>query len=567
MAVDLRQTHFRFGVLELSELKHGWIANEDTNISIFSGSSFTLRFTAQETGGTATVDTDFQFEYNKNGAGWNSITTTSSVVKAISTTFLVNGGNCTKRLSGTGTFEGTAAGVTEDGTSGGTACDIAANGNTETECSLQIVDADVADGDTIQFRITSPDYTITHDIIPTLTIAKVGIQASKANLYTVVTNPLENISVSKALSYTVLIDIGLSINVSKINAYTVLAEQFEADAATTLDAILVSRLNTGDCSRALFGGPCVIFKTDDANLGDCERALFGGPLIVAYKTEPEFTQVTYTKGVLLNANLAKSYSLSASLDAILDLGIQTYSIETNLNSYLQKAGISQNISLDSYISKVCSEYANLDARLLKELSLTLGVDALLIAEVLKELSLDGYLQKSSEVTAQLEAYLKQENISKIVNLDGLLIRAIVVGLSAIIANENGITVDFEMSAWIKKQGEEIETELTAYLKQESAAEISLLLQGYLKKLANAVSTSVDGYLQKQDRTKQVLLNSYLAQSGANSNVVLDSLLIRGLPPHSIILDAYLRKNKSVPSITMDAYLMSSNVSSNLLLVL
>ena len=83
---------------------------------------------------------------------------------------LTNAGACTKRLSGTGTFEVSGAGQTEDGTSGGAANDIAASGCSETECGVIIDSADVAGGDVIEFRITSPDFTVTNDVVPSLTV-------------------------------------------------------------------------------------------------------------------------------------------------------------------------------------------------------------------------------------------------------------------------------------------------------------------------------------------------------------------------------------------------------------
>lgn len=223
MAVDLRQTHFRFGYDDGTESTHTWIANEDTNAAVFTGTKFLLRFTVQEAGGTASVDTDFQFQYNKNAAGWNDITTSSSVVKSVTPGAWANGANCTKRLSGTGTFETSAAGCTTDGSSGGASCDIAASGNTETECALQLISADIADGDTIQFRLTSPDYAITYTVTPSLTVEKTGISSSKSVVYGVLNAPL-GISVSKGVVYAALIDIGLSINVSKAVVYSVLSE-------------------------------------------------------------------------------------------------------------------------------------------------------------------------------------------------------------------------------------------------------------------------------------------------------------------------------------------------------
>ena len=179
MAVNLHATHFRFGIDELAENTHGWHAAEDVNPaqgSIAVGVTFLLRFCVQETGGTAAGNADFQFQYNLNGAGWVNITTTSPVVKAVAAAALTNGGNCTKRLSGTGTFESSGAGQTEDGTSGGNANDIAASGCSETECGLQVIEADTNPSDSIQFRLTSPDFTITNDVVPTFTVASAPAQ-------------------------------------------------------------------------------------------------------------------------------------------------------------------------------------------------------------------------------------------------------------------------------------------------------------------------------------------------------------------------------------------------------
>src|SRR3990167_98012 len=175
MAVNLHTTHYRFGINELAESTHGWHAALDTNPAqgvIAVDTTFLLRFTVQETGGTAAGNTDQQFQCRKNLGAWQDITTTSSIVKAVTTTVFANGADLTKRLTGTGTFESSGDGGTHDGLSGGPQNDIVASGNSETECALQIVGADVAGGDSIEFQLTSPDFTgITNDVVPTLLVA------------------------------------------------------------------------------------------------------------------------------------------------------------------------------------------------------------------------------------------------------------------------------------------------------------------------------------------------------------------------------------------------------------
>jgi hypothetical protein len=175
VAVNLHSTHYRFGIAELAESTHGWHAALDANPAqgvIAVDTTFLLRFTVQETGGTAAGNTDQQFQCALNGGAFQNITTTSTIVKAVTTTVFANGADLTKRLTGTGTFESSGDGGTHDGLSGGAQNDIAASGNSETECALQIVSADVANDDVITFRLTSPDFTITNDVVPTLTVAE-----------------------------------------------------------------------------------------------------------------------------------------------------------------------------------------------------------------------------------------------------------------------------------------------------------------------------------------------------------------------------------------------------------
>lgn len=173
----LTQSHFRFGKDDGTESTHTFWQLEDINHSqeITANWTFLLRFCEQVT--TAISNVDAQFQYNKNAAGWVNITTTSSVVKAVAVNAFTDGQACTKRLSGTGTFETSGAGCTEDGLSGGSANDIVLNGNSETEAGLQVVFADVVNGDTIQFRLTSPDATMSYAVTPTLTIVIAGLTA------------------------------------------------------------------------------------------------------------------------------------------------------------------------------------------------------------------------------------------------------------------------------------------------------------------------------------------------------------------------------------------------------
>jgi hypothetical protein len=169
------QSHYRFGINELAESTHGWHAAEDANPAagvIALDTTFLLRFTLQ-CDGTAQSNVDAEFQYRLNGGTWTNITTSSNVVRAVTTSVFANAANTTKRLSGTGTFETSSAGCTHDGISGGTAFDIVANGNGETECSMQLRSADLADGDVVEFRLTRDGGTLlnTYAVTPSLTIS------------------------------------------------------------------------------------------------------------------------------------------------------------------------------------------------------------------------------------------------------------------------------------------------------------------------------------------------------------------------------------------------------------
>jgi hypothetical protein len=174
--VAVTQSHYRFGVDELAESTHGWYAAEDANPSagtITNDFTFLLRFCCQ-CDGTLLSNADFEFQVRRNGGAYQNITTTSTIVKAVAAACFANAENTTQRLSGTGTFEASSQGCTEDGISGGAQFDIVANGNGETECSLQIVGGDVSHGDVLDFRLTRDGGTLldTYAVTPSLTVLK-----------------------------------------------------------------------------------------------------------------------------------------------------------------------------------------------------------------------------------------------------------------------------------------------------------------------------------------------------------------------------------------------------------
>lgn len=176
------QSHYRFGVNELAESTHGWFAPEDQNPPhglIKVDTTFLLRFTVQ-CDATPLSNLDAEFQYRKNGGAWTQITTSTADVKAVTPSCWADAANTTQRLSGTGTFEASSAGCTADGIAGGTAFDIVASGNGETECALQLVGANLITGDLIEFRLTRDGGVLldAYSVTPKL---RVGLQNQLEN--------------------------------------------------------------------------------------------------------------------------------------------------------------------------------------------------------------------------------------------------------------------------------------------------------------------------------------------------------------------------------------------------
>ena len=136
--------------------------------------AFQLRTLVQETNNKGENNLSFQAQYNKNGAGWNNITDTSSNVRSAGSANLTDQDPTTQRI-GAGTYitdnncvedvDGAIPGYT----------DFAGNDEVEQLFSIQVIGADVNDADVIDFRVliggSAPDTTTN---TPTLTVNKVA---------------------------------------------------------------------------------------------------------------------------------------------------------------------------------------------------------------------------------------------------------------------------------------------------------------------------------------------------------------------------------------------------------
>jgi hypothetical protein len=169
----LRQNKFRFYQNNGTESTSTPLAAINTSISLQDGdeTTFLIRFLIQSDASTAGTNTVVQFERNINAGAFAAITTSSSIVRALTTSVFADAASTTAQLAGTGTFESSSQGCTHDGSAGGAQMDIVANGNAETVCAVRLVAADVVPGDVIGIRIsTTPTAITVYDQNATVTI-------------------------------------------------------------------------------------------------------------------------------------------------------------------------------------------------------------------------------------------------------------------------------------------------------------------------------------------------------------------------------------------------------------
>jgi hypothetical protein len=154
MATTWRQDSFRFRYDNGSETTAGWIAANNTNISVDvpkAGYKFRIRIASSEYGTTAATLTG-RLRYSYKGGAYTQIPTvaTSACVYALDSANLTDDAATTQQLS-TGTF---VAGKVDDVTAQCTATgSIAQNSVTDHEFMLCINFPFVRTGDTIDFRL------------------------------------------------------------------------------------------------------------------------------------------------------------------------------------------------------------------------------------------------------------------------------------------------------------------------------------------------------------------------------------------------------------------------------
>jgi hypothetical protein len=131
-----------------------------------------LRCNVSESGGTNASSQTYTIEFNIGGAGWNPLGAASTGCIYHDSSKLTDGNATTERLAGGGTFEGTS-GQVETGVSSAKA--ILKNNDSEFVYTVTFVAADLADSDSIDFRVVGSaggKDAVTMTVTPNATITK-----------------------------------------------------------------------------------------------------------------------------------------------------------------------------------------------------------------------------------------------------------------------------------------------------------------------------------------------------------------------------------------------------------
>jgi hypothetical protein len=171
---------YRFRNDDGSETTATWKAAQNTDVSMPEGTTFRLRFEIQETNGVAVngTDADFGLTRRLNGGSWIMPNAESATVLMPGTSSNVADTDATtdQLTAGTGTFGG---GTIEELNARVNGTAIAANGHVEYEFVLEVLAADVVDGDVIEVELVqypvayggpANRITLTNTQSPTITV-------------------------------------------------------------------------------------------------------------------------------------------------------------------------------------------------------------------------------------------------------------------------------------------------------------------------------------------------------------------------------------------------------------
>ena len=186
MAFALEFNAFRFYADDGGEANSTPLAAQDTNVTVNAAGSDVivhLRVRFDETGGTNGDGTDdYRLRYKKNGGNVKQISTQTSNVKANDASQLTDGGDTTNRSTNGISDPGGVFLVGEQQSKGTTSKYPVGNflhtasKFTEHVYAVELISADLSDGDTLDFEIQAilAGGTFVNNIIPRITIGSSG---------------------------------------------------------------------------------------------------------------------------------------------------------------------------------------------------------------------------------------------------------------------------------------------------------------------------------------------------------------------------------------------------------
>lgn len=165
---------FVLGSILSSVQAASWLAALNTNVSVVvTGGNARLRLRTAFTVSGATGGTAFKWQYAKNGGAWTDLTASSSNVRTFTSAYYADGDDVPQAISG-GSYVANNNGAEEAAGDFTLGVAIAAGEHAESEVALEVVSADVANNDTLDFRIVLSDGTAfsTYSQVGRITVVK-----------------------------------------------------------------------------------------------------------------------------------------------------------------------------------------------------------------------------------------------------------------------------------------------------------------------------------------------------------------------------------------------------------
>lgn len=158
-----------------NEADNTFLGIKNSNQTLLVNKNYRYRTSVSNTGDKDGNNVQLQLEYNLGGGGWNPVNAGSSVVRMAASTKLTEGNNCTERLAGAQTFDGTNGGQEDGDGLTGTLVDLAISNEFEADFCFTIISGDVVDTDSIVLRVTNVGTPLdNYNQIPTIIVSEPG---------------------------------------------------------------------------------------------------------------------------------------------------------------------------------------------------------------------------------------------------------------------------------------------------------------------------------------------------------------------------------------------------------